>query len=50
VEKNYYNYNEFKRIESLKKSEWIKYQNDDISYDELKYPKSVYEYLTPVTS
>ena len=50
VETNYYNYNEYKKIESLKNIEWKKYSEDKISYDELKYPKDIFEYLTEIKS
>lgn len=47
VENNYYDYNEYKKIQSLKKIEWDKYLKDEISYDELVYKNDIYEYLTP---
>lgn len=46
VIKEYYDYNEYKKIDSLKKSEWQQYIKWKISYDDLKYKKSVYAYLT----
>ncbi len=49
VIKEYYDYNQFKKIDSLKKEEWKQYQALKISYDQLKYKKSVYEYLTKVS-
>ena len=50
ITQDYFDYNEYKKIDSLKKEEWKKYTNNEISYNNLKYPKSVYEYLTPVAS
>ncbi|MFA5917809.1 MAG: MG2 domain-containing protein [Candidatus Gracilibacteria bacterium] len=49
VIKEYYDYNQFKKIDSLKKEEWKQYEALKISYDQLKYKKSVYEYLTKVS-
>ena len=50
VEIKYYNYNEYKKIESLKNIEWEKYLENKISYDELKYSKDIFEYLKEVKS
>lgn len=44
----YYDYNEYKKIESNKVEEWSKYLNWDINYSELIYPKNVIEYMEPV--
>jgi hypothetical protein len=46
VETKYFSYNKYKKIESLKKQEWKKYLEDKISYDDLKYPKEITNYLT----
>lgn len=43
--KEYYDYNEYRKIDSIKKDEWKKYLKWTISYEELKYKKDVYEYL-----
>jgi len=48
VETKYFSYNEYKKIESLKEQEWEKYLEDKISYDDLKYPKEIINYLTEV--
>lgn len=45
VIKEYYDYNEYRKIDSLKKEEWKKYLKWTISYEELKYKKVTYEYL-----
>lgn len=50
VIKDYYDYNEYKKIDSLKKEEWQQYIKWKISYDSLKYKKSVFEYLNKLTS
>lgn len=43
--KEYYDYNEYKKIDSLKKEEWLQYVKWQKSYNELKYKKSTFEYL-----
>ena len=50
ITREYFDYNEFKRIETLKKSEYESYLTGAIDYVDLKYPKEVYDYLTPVTA
>lgn len=50
VETSFYKYDEYKKIESTKKTEWKKYNNREISYEELKYPKDIFEYLVDVKS
>ena len=48
IETKYFKYNDYKKIESLKNLELEKYNNKEISYDELKYPKNIFEYLDEV--
>ncbi len=50
VIKEYYDYNQYKKIDSLKKEEWLLYTKWKKSYDDLKYKKETYEYLTKLTS
>lgn len=50
VKTEYYDENEYRRIEALKNEEERSYSAGKIRYDELKYPKSVYEYLDTVDS
>ncbi|MBW7954842.1 hypothetical protein H3C61_03440 [Candidatus Gracilibacteria bacterium] len=50
VEKKYFSFDEYKKIESLKNEELKKYLSGEINYDNLKYPKDVIEYLSPITS
>jgi alpha-2-macroglobulin len=47
---DYYDFEEYKKVEWLKKTEWEKYLSGSLSSDELKYPKSVFEYITPLSS
>ncbi|EKE28080.1 MAG: hypothetical protein ACD_3C00105G0018 [uncultured bacterium (gcode 4)] len=44
----YFDYNEYRKIETLKKAEYAKYMNWEIDHKNLKYPKNVVEYLNPV--
>jgi hypothetical protein len=48
VETKYYKYEDYKKIESYKKVEWEKYTDKEITYEELKYPKNIFEYLSEV--
>lgn len=50
VDKKYYSFNEYKKIESLKNDEYQKYLNWETTFEKLKYPREVVEYLTPITS
>jgi hypothetical protein len=50
VIKEYYDYNQYKKIDSLKKEEWLLYEKGKKSYDDLRYKKDTYEYLTKLTS
>lgn len=50
ITREYYNYEEYKNILHLKKEEWQKYLENKISYNSLKYPKQVYEYIKPITT
>lgn len=46
---DFFDYDEYKKIDNLKKAEWERYLTWALSSDELKYQKSVFEYITPVT-
>jgi len=48
ITKTYYRYDEYKQIQYFKKEEWKKYISWEIWYDDLEYPKEIYEYLTSV--
>ncbi|MDD2908711.1 MAG: MG2 domain-containing protein [Candidatus Gracilibacteria bacterium] len=48
LEQTYFDYNEFRKIETLKSKEWLSYNSGAIDYKDLKYPKNVVEYLTPI--
>lgn len=48
VEKQYFLLNDYKKVEALKSQEYAKYLSGEIIYDELKYPREVLEYLTPI--
>lgn len=48
LEQKYYDYNNYRKIETLKKKEFNDYMNWAIDYDSLKYPKNITEYLSPV--
>ena len=48
IEKTYYLYDEFKKIQSLKQKEMQEFYNYKISFDQLKYPKNIISYLTPI--
>ena len=48
VERTYYSYDEYNKILGLKAKEMQAFRDHKISYDELKYPKSTFAYLTPV--
>jgi hypothetical protein len=48
VERKFYKYEDYKKIENLQKIEREKYKNKEISYEDLKYPKSIINYLKPV--
>lgn len=50
VEKEYFSFNEYKKVEALKSEEYAKYLSGEIIYDNLKYPREVVEYLTPISS
>jgi hypothetical protein len=50
IETSYYKYDEYKKIESIKKQEWDKYINREISYEELQYPKNIFDYLFEIKS
>ncbi len=50
LESKYYDFEEYKKIEVLKKAEWARYLSGALSSDELKYPKSVFEYINPVVA
>ncbi len=50
VEKKYFSFNEYKKIESLKSQEYEKYLSGEIVFENLKYPREVVEYLTPINS
>ena len=45
VETKYYKYSDYEKIKRLKDEEWKKYLDNKISYDKLKYPKEIFEYL-----
>ncbi|MDD5769828.1 MAG: MG2 domain-containing protein [Candidatus Gracilibacteria bacterium] len=49
IEKKYFLFNEYKKIEALKAQEYAKYLSGEIIYENLKYPREVIEYLTPIT-
>ncbi len=44
----YYDLNEYRRVEALKKAEWEKYLAGSGSYSSLRYPKEVSEYVEPL--
>lgn len=48
VKTEYYDQNDYRRVEALKLEEWRTYLDGKIRYDALKYPKDVYSYVTPV--
>ncbi len=48
VVQDYYDYDTYRKIETQKKQEWEKYVNSEIAYESLKFPKSVFEYITPI--
>ncbi|MDD3302064.1 MAG: MG2 domain-containing protein [Candidatus Gracilibacteria bacterium] len=48
--KEYYDYNSYKRIDSLKKDEWQQYLSGKIDYEALRYKKSVFEYLDKLSN
>ena len=48
IERQYYFYDEYKRISSLKSKEWTKYLSGDLSYTQLEYARPVVDYLDPV--
>lgn len=48
ITQDYFDYNEYKKIEALKNEEYASYMSGDLDYTALKYPKDVVEYLTPV--
>ena len=50
VQTEYYDYAEYRRIRSLKDTEWKQYLAGDIDYESLQYPREVTSYLTGVTS
>ncbi|MDQ1344256.1 MAG: alpha-2-macroglobulin [Patescibacteria group bacterium] len=45
----YYDENEYRRVKALKDAEWADYLNGKIRYEALKFPKTVYEYLTEIS-
>ncbi len=49
VIKEYYDFNEYKKINDLKKKEWNNYNLWKISYNNIKYKKSIFEYITQVS-
>lgn len=50
LESTNYDYAEYQAIEKAKATEWAKYLKGDILSTELKYPKDITTYLTPLTS
>ncbi len=48
VDFKYFDYDEYEKIKAKKDQEYAKYQDWDISYDDLEYPRSVFEYIDPV--
>ena len=50
VDTNYYLLSDYQKIRTLKNEEWDRYEQGEISYGELKYPKDIVNYLTPKTS
>ncbi len=48
VDKKYYLFQEYKKIQSLKDEEYKKYLNWEITLHELKYPREVVDYLVPI--
>lgn len=50
VDTKYYDYNEYKKIYTLKQEEYKKYLNWEINYEDLKYKKEVSEYIKPITN
>lgn len=50
LEQNYYDYNEYSKIKSLKDKEYAEYLSWTIDYSDLRYPKDVIEYLVPANN
>lgn len=49
LEQSYFDYNEYHKIDNLKKIEWNNYLTWWTDYKDLKYPKNTTEYLTPTS-
>lgn len=49
VEKKYYSFADYKKIESLKNEEYEKYLNGEMRFEDIKYPREVVQYLIPIT-
>ena len=48
IQRNYYDYQDYLKIQTLKSQERDNYLSGSLSYDDLKYPQMVTAYLTPV--
>ena len=48
IKRTYYDYQEYLKIQTLKSQEQEEYRKWKISYSDLKYPKNITAYLTPV--
>lgn len=48
IEQKYYDYNEYRKIQNLKKQEYEQYLSWSIDYNSLKYSKNIEEYLNPI--
>ncbi len=48
VERIFYKYEDYEKIEKLQKTEQKKYKDKQISYEDLKYPKDIINYLNSV--
>lgn len=48
LETKYFDYNDYKKIEVLKKEEWTKYLSWEITYEKLVYPNEISTYLNEV--
>lgn len=48
VSTEYYDYTAYKQVKTEKEQEWEKYIAGDLLYGQMKYPKEIVDYLTPV--
>lgn len=50
LEQFYYDYNAYKSVKKAKEEEWANYMDGSVEYKDLKYPKEIVTYLTPLDS